>query len=102
MVHDDDFSPSQMDSRRRRRLKKPGMGERDYACACGLLQALLDEGPVQGISAIEDDAALLRAFLECSASKAVSPERQKTLQQIADYAAEHELTEIAELTQTLL
>ena len=83
------------------RLEK-GMGERDYACACGLLQALLDEGPVQGISAVENDAALLRAFLECSASKAVSPERQKTLQQIADYAAGHELTEIAELTRTLL
>lgn len=79
-----------------------GMSGRDYACACGLLEALLDEGPVQGISAIEDAEGLLKAFLECSASKAVSPERQKALKQIADYAASHELPEIADRASALL
>lgn len=83
------------------RLEK-GMNERDYSCACELLQALLDEGPVEGISAVEDNAGLLNAFLECSASKAVSPARQKTLELVAEYAAAHELPQIAERTSALL
>lgn len=85
----------------RDRLKKE-MNEKDYTCACELLQALLDEGPVEGISAVEDSAGLLNAFLDCSASKAVSPHRQKVLQQIDAYAKEHELPEIAERIRTLL
>lgn len=83
------------------RLKKE-MNEKDYTCACELLQALLNEGPVEGISAVEDSAGLLNAFLDCSASKAVSPHRQKVLQQIDAYAKEHELPEIAERVRTLL
>lgn len=83
------------------RLEK-GMNNRDYSCACKLLQALLDEGPVAGISAVEDSARLFTAFLECSASKAVSPDRQKVLEQIAEYAASHQLPEIAERTSALL
>lgn len=83
------------------RLEK-GMNERDYSCACELLQALLDEGPVEGISAVEDNAGLLNAFLECSASKAVSPARQKTLELVAAYASAHELPQIAERTSALL
>ncbi|MDE7224768.1 MAG: hypothetical protein K2O34_13440 [Acetatifactor sp.] len=83
------------------RLEK-GMNDKDYRCACGLLQALLDEGPVEGISGVEDSVRLLNAFLECSASKAVSPARQKTLEKIAEYVAGHELQEIAEKISALL
>lgn len=85
----------------RERLEK-GLSGIDYACACGLLEALLDEGPMEGISAVEDAEGLLKAFLECSASKAVSPERQKLLSQIADYASSNELPEIAQYASRLL
>ncbi len=78
------------------------MNSRDYTCACGLLQALLEEGPVPGISRVEDPAGLLNAFLDCSASKAVSPERQKTLQSIAEYAGEQKMTELADRAGALL
>lgn len=76
--------------------------EKDFTCACGLLTALLDEGPVAGISEVEDSAGLLNVFLDCSAGKAVSPQRQKALQQIEAYAGEHELPQLAERAQTLL
>lgn len=56
----------------RQRLQDDITGK-DYACACELLTALLDEGPVAGISEVDDGAGLLNAFLDCSASKAVSP-----------------------------
>lgn len=79
-----------------------GLAEKEYACACGLLMALLNEGPVAGISEVEDSAGLLNAFLDCSAAKAVSPHRQKALQQIETYANEHELPPIAERAQALL
>lgn len=85
----------------RRRLEE-GMAEKDYAPACGLLTALLDEGPVAGISEAEDGEGLLAAFLECSASKAVSPHRQKALEQVAAYAGEHDLTAIQERALALL
>lgn len=85
----------------RERLEK-GMDEREYGCACELLQALLNEGPVEGISAVEDRAGLLNAFLDCSASRAVSPARQKTLELAAEYAGEHGLPEIAERSGALL
>lgn len=74
----------------------------DYTHACGLLQALLGEGPAAGISEVEDSAGLLDAFLNCSASKAVSPERQKALEAVAEYAKEKELTEIARRAAELL
>lgn len=83
------------------RLEK-NMSEKEYVCACGLIGALLDEGPAAGISAAEDAEGLLRAFLECSASKAVSPERQKTLKQITDYASAHELPMITQYASSLL
>lgn len=76
--------------------------EKDYASACGLLLALLNEGPMPGISEVEDSAGLLNAFLDCSASQAVSPHRQKALEQISKYAAEHGLEEINQLTASLL
>lgn len=85
----------------RQRLEE-GLTEKDYLCACELMAALLDEGPVAGISEIEDHPGLLSAFLDCSASKAVSPQRQKALQQVEAYAREHELPHIAERAQTLL
>lgn len=78
------------------------LNERDYSCACGLLAALLDERPVPGISEVEDCAGLLNAFVNCSASRAVSPQRQKTLELAAEYAAAHELPEIAERIRFLL
>lgn len=85
----------------RQRLEN-SLTEKDFASACGLLQALLSEGPMPGISEVEDSEALLNAFLDCSAGQAASPHRQKVLQQIEVYAGEHELSEIAERIQTLL
>lgn len=76
--------------------------EKDYTCACELLVALLNEGPVAGISEVDDNAGLLNAFLDCSASKAIFPQRQKALQQVEAYAREHELPEIAKRTRSLL
>lgn len=78
------------------------MTDRDYTCACRLLQALLGEGPVPGISETEDAAGLLDAFLTCSAGKAVSPERQKTLESVAEYAKEQKMITIADRAQALL
>ncbi len=86
----------------RRRLEGDELSAKDFSCACGLLTALLDEGPVPGISEVEDPAGLLNAFVNCSASKAVSPARQKALEQVAEYAAAHELPEIAQRTRFLL
>lgn len=85
----------------RQRLED-GMGEKDYVSACGLLTALLDEGPVAGISETEDGEGLLAAFLDCSSSKAVSPHRQSTLKQVADYAGKQNLPAIQERAQALL
>ena len=85
----------------RQRLEGPMTG-REFDSACGLLLALLDEGPMPGISEVEDREALLNAFLDCSASQAVSPLRQKVLKQIEVYAREHKLPEIAERIRTLL
>ena len=78
------------------------MSEKDFSCACELLAALLDEGPVPGISEIENRAGLLNAFIDCAASKAVSPQRQNTLKLAARYAADYELPEIAERIRFLL
>lgn len=78
------------------------MTDRDYTCACRLLQALLVEGPVSGISETEDAEGLLDAFLTCSASKAVSPDRQKALELVAEYAKKQEMNRIAERTAALL
>lgn len=79
-----------------------GLTEKDFTCACELLTALLDEGPVAGISEVEDSAKLLCAFLDCCVGKAVSPQRQKALLQVEAYAREHELSRIAERAHTLL
>ncbi len=84
----------------RQRLED-GLTEKEFSCACELLMALLDEGPVAGISAVEDSVGLLNTFLDCCAGKAVSPQRQKALQQVEAYAREHELPEIAERTRIL-
>lgn len=81
---------------------KSHLTDKEFLRACELLMALLDEGPVEGISAVEDGAGLLYAFLECCADKAVSPQRQKALQQIETYAGEHELSEIVQRVQSLL
>ncbi len=78
------------------------MNDRDYICACRLLQALLEEGPVPGISEVEDAEGLLDAFLTCSASKAVSPQRQKTLESVAGHAKKQKMTAIAERAAALL
>lgn len=78
-----------------------GLTEKEFTCACELLMALLGEGPVAGISAVEDSAGLLNAFLNCCASKAVSPQRQKTLQQVEAYARENELLNIVKYAQSL-
>ena len=75
---------------------------KDFASACGLLQALLNEGPMPGISEVEDSVELLNAFLDCAASKAVSPHRQKILEQIRKYAADHNMEEINERAASLL
>lgn len=85
----------------RQRLESD-MGEKDFFCACELLTALLAEGPVPGISEIEDCAGLLNAFVDCAASKAVSPQRQNALKLTAEYAADHELPEVAERIRFLL
>lgn len=90
--------------------KKSGMRARlqdtmtdgDYTCACRLLQALLGEGPVPGISQVEDAEGLLDDFLTCSASKAVSPDRQKTLESVAEHAREQQMSTIAERAAALL
>ncbi len=79
-----------------------GLTEKEFTCACELLTALLDEGPVAGISEVEDSAKLLSAFLDCCASKAISPQRQKALLQVEAYAREHELPHIAERAHGLL
>lgn len=79
-----------------------GMGEKDFSCACKLMAALLAEGPVPGISQAEDRDGLLNAFVDCAASKAVSPDRQETLKQISEYAASHELPQIAQRIRFLL
>lgn len=78
------------------------MTDRDYTSACKLLQALLGEGPVPGISEVEDAEGLLDAFLTISASKAVSPERQKTLESVAEHAKEQQMSRIAERAAALL
>ncbi len=79
-----------------------GMGEKDFARACKLLAALLSEGPMPGISQVEDRAGLLNAFVDCAASKAVSPDRQETLKLISEYATSNELPQIAQRTRFLL
>lgn len=79
-----------------------GLGEKDFSRACGLMNALLAEGPVPGISNVPDLDGLLNAFVNCAASKAVSPERQETLKLTAEYAASHELPEVAERIRFLL
>ena len=83
------------------RLEKD-MKEKDFSKACKLMAALLSEGPMPGISQTEDCAGLLNAFVNCAASKAVSPERQETLKLTAEYAASHELPEIAQRIRFLL
>lgn len=85
----------------RQRLEN-GLSEKNFSLACELLVALLDEGPVPGISNVEDRSGLLNAFVDCAASKAVSPQRQKTLELTAKYAADHELSEVAERIRFLL
>lgn len=84
-----------------RRLED-GLNERDFCCACELLVALLDEGPVAGISETDDPAGLLNAFVDCAASKAVSPQRKQALELIAQYTADHELKDLAERIRFLL
>lgn len=79
-----------------------GMGEKDFSHACRLLSALLAEGPMPGISQAEDCLGLLNAFVDCAAGKAVSPHRQDTLKQIAEYAASHELPEVVQRVRFLL
>lgn len=88
--------------RLQQRLESGELNAKDYSRACGLLTALLEEGPVPGISEAEDPAGLLNAFVNCSASRAVSPERQKTLELTAEYAASHDLQDVAERTRFLL
>lgn len=83
------------------RLEK-GMGEKDFSCACKLLSALLAEDPMPGISQTEDCAGLLNAFVDCAATKAVSPDRQETLKRTSEYAASHELPQIAQRIRFLL
>lgn len=85
----------------RKRLEND-MTERDFSRACELLNALLLEGPMPGISQIEDRAGLLNAFVDCAAGKGVSPQRQETLKQVSEYAASHELPEIAQRIRFLL
>lgn len=85
----------------RQRLEN-GLTGRDFSRACELLTALLDEGPVAGISEVEDSAELLNAFLDCCGCKGVSPEREKTLRQIETYAREKDLSDIAQRARTLL
>lgn len=85
----------------RQRLES-SLTAKDFASACGLLCALLSEGPMPGISEVEDSEEMLNAFLDCSASQTASPYRQKVLQQIEVYAKEHELPEVAERIRTLL
>lgn len=85
----------------RKRLEND-MTEREFSHACELLNALLFEGPMPGISQIEDRAGLLNAFVDCAAGKGVSPQRQETLKQVSDYAASHELPEIAQRIRFLL
>lgn len=85
----------------RQRLEN-GLSEKNFSLACELLAALLDEGPVPGISNVEDRRGLLNAFINCAASKTVSPQRQNTLKMTAEYAADHEMPEIAERIRALL
>lgn len=79
-----------------------GMGENDFSCACKLLIALLEEGPVEGISQIENSAELLDAFVSCAVSKGVSPERQNALKLTEEYALSHDLPELAQRIRFLL
>lgn len=85
----------------RQRLES-SLTEKDFASACGLLCALLSEGPMSGISEVEDSIGMLGAFLDLAASKSESPQREKALKQLAEYAQTHQLDEIHQTVVSLL
>lgn len=85
----------------RQRLES-GLTENDFASACELLCALLSEGPMSGISEVENSIEMLGAFLDQAASKSISPQREKALKQLAKYAQTHQLDEIHQTVVSLL
>lgn len=85
----------------RQRLES-GLTENDFASACELLCALLSEGPMSGISEVEDSIGMLGTFLDLAAGKSESPQREKALKQLAEYAQTHQLDEIHQTVVSLL
>ena len=75
----------------RRRLEKETLSRARLTAASGLIRGLLDEGPCQNISLMEDREELLLAYLAQVERAEPASEDLKTLRQIASAAMADEL-----------
>ena len=57
----------------------------EFAAASGLVAALLDEGPVRNISAMEDGKALLEAYLLHAGKMPQTEEERQTVEAVQRY-----------------
>lgn len=55
-------------------LRRDALAEEDFRLAQGLMEALLDEGPVRNVSAMENGAEILREYLRHVKSRGLSDE----------------------------
>ena len=68
-----------------------GPSRQEYAGIRDILSALLDEGPVPGISALENREEILLAFLKCAEEMSGSPEDYETVNEIRKTFAENQV-----------
>lgn len=87
------------------RLKK-NISIEEYNVACNLMDALLDEGPIAGITGIENKNELLNVFLDkglrLESSDKFDIENYNTFYSILVYAQENEISDIENKVYSIL
>ena len=84
------------------RLKQQELTDGQFEAATGLLAGLLDEGPVAGISRIDEPDGLLTAYLEHAGRHNLGDDDRRLLADIAGLAEACGWQQVQELAQALL
>lgn len=84
------------------KLLEGEMTREQYGSMSGLMDGLMDEGPISGISACGSPERVLEAFLYQSGRFELTPSEYSVIAQILDYAEEHQMESVATQAQALL
>ena len=86
----------------RRRLEEETLSRERLDAADGLIQALLDEGPVRNISQLEDGEELLLAWLDQLERVSPNEEDQNTLRYLREECGDRDWPQVEARTRALL